>query len=31
VPDIVSHKITDRGVIAALLGGTWALAFLGLR
>ena len=27
----MSHPITDRGVIAALLGGVWALAFLGLR
>jgi hypothetical protein len=31
VPQIVSHPITDRGVIAALLGGVWALAFIGLR
>lgn len=31
VPDIVSHPITSRGIIAALLGGVWALAFLGLR
>jgi hypothetical protein len=31
VPGILSHPITDRGVIAALLGGVWALAFLGLR
>ena len=31
VPQIVSHPITDRGVIAALLGAIWALAFLGLR
>jgi hypothetical protein len=31
VPDIVSHPITDRGVIAALLGAIWTLAFLGLR
>ena len=31
VPDILSHPITDRGVIAALLGGVWALAFIGLR
>ncbi len=30
VPQIVSHPITDRGVIAALLGGIWALAFVGL-
>ena len=31
VPQIVNHPITDRGVIAALLGGIWLLAFLGLR
>lgn len=31
VPQIVSHPITDRGVIAALLGGIWLLAFIGLR
>lgn len=31
VPQILSHPITDRGIIAALLGGVWALAFLGLR
>lgn len=31
VPEILSHPITDRGVIAALLGGVWALAILGLR
>lgn len=31
VPQIISHPITDRGVIAALLGAIWALAFLGLR
>ena len=31
VPQIVSHPLTDRGVIAALLGGIWLLAFLGLR
>lgn len=31
VPQIVSHPITDRGVIAALLGAIWALALLGLR
>ncbi len=30
VPQIVSHPITDRGVIAALLGGVWLLAFVGL-
>ena len=31
VPQIVSHPVTDRGIIAALLGGVWVLAFLGLR
>jgi len=31
VPQIVSHPIGERGIIAALLGGVWALAFLGLR
>ena len=31
VPDIVSHRPMDRGVIASLLGGIWLLAFLGLR
>ena len=31
VPEIVGHELTSRGVIAALLGGVWALAFLGLR
>jgi hypothetical protein len=31
VPQIVSHPIADRGVIAALLGAIWLLAFIGLR
>jgi hypothetical protein len=31
VPDIVSHRLLDRGVIASLLGGVWLLAFIGLR
>ena len=31
VPEIVSHELTSRGVIPSLLGGVWALAFLGLR
>jgi hypothetical protein len=31
VPDIVSHRPMDRGVIASLLGGIWLLALLGLR
>jgi hypothetical protein len=30
VPGIVSHPITERGVIAALLGAVWLLAFIGL-
>ena len=31
VPEIVSHPIADRGVIASLLGAVWLLAFVGLR
>jgi hypothetical protein len=31
VPDILSHRLLDRGVIASLLGCVWLLAFLGLR
>lgn len=31
VPDVLSHRLTDRGVIASLLGCIWLLAFLGLR
>ena len=31
VPQILSHDLTSRGVIPALLGGVWLLAFLGLR
>ena len=31
VPEIVSHELTSRGVIAALLGGVWVLAFVGLK
>src|SRR3954469_4965615 len=31
VPDIVSHRLVDRGVIASLLGCVWLLAFIGLR
>jgi hypothetical protein len=31
VPEIVSHELTSRGVIPALLGAVWLLAFLGLR
>lgn len=30
VPDIVSHPLMARGVIASLLGALWLLAFLGL-
>ncbi|HET9334992.1 MAG TPA: hypothetical protein VFO12_01150 [Sphingomicrobium sp.] len=31
VPEIISHRLTSRGVIASLLGAVWLLAFLGLR
>jgi hypothetical protein len=31
VPEILSHPLASRGVIASLLGALWALAFLGLR
>jgi hypothetical protein len=31
VPQIVSHELTSRGVIAALLGAVWLLSFLGLK
>lgn len=31
LPDILSHRLLDRGVIASLLGCVWLLAFLGLR
>lgn len=31
VPQLVSHGLTDRGVIASLLGAMWALSFVGLR
>ena len=31
VPEIVSHRLLDRGVIASLLGCVWLLAFIGLR
>lgn len=30
VPGIVSHSLSERGVIAALLGAVWLLAFVGL-
>jgi hypothetical protein len=31
VPEILGHTVMARGVIPSLLGGLWALAFLGLR
>lgn len=31
VPEILSHELTSRGVIPALLGAVWLLALLGLR
>ena len=31
VPEIVSHRLLDRGIIASLLGCVWLLAFIGLR
>jgi hypothetical protein len=31
VPEILSHELTSRGVIASLLGAVSLLAFLGLR
>ncbi|MET1110334.1 MAG: hypothetical protein ABWX67_02285 [Allosphingosinicella sp.] len=31
VPEILSHALTSRGVIASLLGALWLLALLGLR
>ena len=31
VPEILDHELTSRGVIPALLGAVWVLAFLGLR
>jgi hypothetical protein len=31
VPDILTHALTSRGVIASLLGAVWALSFIGLR
>ncbi len=31
VPEILSHELTSRGVIPALLGAVWLLAFLGFR
>lgn len=31
VPEILAHELTSRGVIPALLGAVWLLAFLGVR
>ena len=31
VPEILSHSLMSRGVIASLLGAVWLLAFLGLK
>jgi len=31
VPEILSHELMSRGVIASLLAAVWALALLGLR
>ena len=31
VPEILDHEITSRGVIPALLGAVWLLAFIGLK
>src|SRR5262245_46188194 len=31
VPEIVSHPVVNRGVIASLLGAVWLLAFVGLK
>ena len=31
VPQLVNHELTSRGVIAALLAGVWALAFIGIK
>ena len=31
VPQIVSHELTSRGVIPALLGAVWVLAFVGIK
>ena len=31
LPEILSHPLTSRGVIASLLAAVWALALLGLR
>ena len=31
VPEILSHPLNSRGVIASLLGAIWLLAFIGIR
>ena len=31
VPEILSHPLNSRGVIASLLGAVWLLAFIGVR
>jgi hypothetical protein len=31
VPDVISHPVISRGVIASLLGAIWVLALLGLK
>jgi len=31
VPDVISHPLISRGVIASLLGGVWLLAFIGIK
>ncbi len=31
LPEILSHELTSRGVIAALLGAVWVLALIGLK
>ncbi len=31
LPEILSHEVTSRGVIPALLGAVWLLALIGLR
>ena len=31
VPDVVSHRVSSRGVIPSLLGAVWVLAFIGLK
>ena len=31
VPEMLSHPVTNRGVIPSLLGAVWLLAFIGLK